>query len=101
MEEVNLDVKRLQEKLFNKKENGWKRTTEDQKKEIFEYCDKYTKFLNNGKTEREIVAEAKKTADEQGFKDIYEYETLKPGDKIYYINHDKSMYLAVIGEESI
>ena len=93
MEEVNLDVKRLQEKLFNKKENGWKRTTEDQKKEIFEYCDKYTKFLNNGKTEREIVAEAKKTADEQGFKDIYEYETLKPGDKI--------LYLAVIGEESI
>ena len=101
MEEVNLDVKRLQEKLFNKKENGWKRTTEDQKKEIFEYCDKYTKFLNNGKTEREIVAEAKKTADEQGFKDIYEYETLTPGEKGYYINHDKSMYLAVIGEESI
>ena len=30
MEEVNLDVKRLQEKLFNKKENGWKRTTDDQ-----------------------------------------------------------------------
>ena len=43
----------------------------------------------------------KKMLDENGFKCICEYETLNPGDKVYYINREKSMYLAVIGEDSI
>ena len=30
-----------------------------------------------------------------------EFESLKAGDKIYFINRDKSMYLAIIGNESI
>lgn len=30
-----------------------------------------------------------------------EFETLKPGDKIYFVNREKSMYLAIIGEETI
>ena len=58
-------------------------------------------FLNNSKTEREFIASAKKLADENGYKDILEYETLKPGDKVYYINREKSMYLAIIGKESL
>ena len=40
-------------------------------------------------------------ADEHGFKDIMEFESLKPGDKIYFVNREKSMYLAIIGEEPI
>ena len=89
MQETKSEGKILQEKLFNKKENGWKGITEDKKEDIFAYCDKYISFLNKGKTEREIVIEAKKIADEHGFKDINEYETLKPGDKVYYINRGK------------
>mgnify|MGYP000653169058 FL=1 len=58
-------------------------------------------FLNKSKTEREFIKNAKKLADENGFKDIMEYETLKPGDKIYFINREKSMYLGIIGEEPI
>ena len=30
-----------------------------------------------------------------------EFDTLKPGDKIYFVNREKSMYLAIIGEKSI
>ena len=37
-------------------------------------------------------------ADENGYRDIIEFETLKPGDKVYFVNRDKSMYLAIIGE---
>ena len=95
------NAKELQEKLFNKKEIGWKGISEKRKKEIFDFCDGYCKFLNNGKTEREIISESKIIADKNGFKDINEYESLKPGDKVYYINRGKSMYLAVIGEDSI
>ena len=29
-----------------------------------------------------------------------EFDTLKPGDKIYFVNREKSMYLAIIGEKS-
>ncbi|MCI8486974.1 MAG: aminopeptidase [Clostridia bacterium] len=101
MVEIKSEGKRLQDKLFNKKENGWRGLAESQNKDIFTYCDEYIKFLNNGKTEREIIIEAKKIADEHGFKDINEYETLKQGDKVYYINRGKSMYLAIIGEDNI
>lgn len=57
--------------------------------------------MNEAKTEREVVKQSKKIADSNGFRDINECESLKPGDKIYYINKEKSMYLAIIGKESI
>ena len=58
-------------------------------------------LLNRAKTEREFIKEAKKLADENGYRDIMEFETLKTGDKVYFINRKKSMYLAVIGENSV
>jgi len=91
----------LKNKLFNKRENGWESLNEESKKEIFNFCDGYINFLNSSKIEREAVVTSKKMAEEKGFKDISMYETLKPGDKVYYINRDKSMYLAVIGKEPI
>ena len=91
----------LKEKLFNIKENGWKSKNQEEKTTIFEYAKGYIDYMNKSKTEREIVVNSKKIADSNGFKDINEFETLKPGDKVYYINRDKSMYLAVIGQDSI
>ncbi len=38
---------------------------------------------------------------ENGFSNINSKEKLVPGDKVYYINHDKSMYIAVIGKEPL
>jgi len=91
----------LKEKLFNKKENGWKSKSSEEKTTIFEYAKGYMDFMNRSKTEREIIISSKKIADSNGFKDISEYETLNPGDKVYYINREKSMYLAIIGKENI
>ena len=96
-----IDGKELKEKLFVKKENGWKNIDDTQMKEIFEYCDGYINFLNNAKTEREVVAYAKNLAEENGFRDISKCNNLKPGDKVYSINRQKSMFMAVIGEEDI
>ena len=53
------------------------------------------------KIEREFVAEAKKLAEENGFKDVNTCDSLNPGDKVYFINREKSMYLAVIGTEKM
>ena len=91
----------LKEKLFQKKENGWDELDESQKEEAFKLSDNYMNFLNHAKTEREFVVQATKLARENGYKDIMEFEKLQPGDKIYFINRSKSMYLAIIGTESI
>lgn len=91
----------LKEKLFNKKVNGWFKISEELKKEIFEYNERYMEFLNNSKTEREIVKSAVEMAKANGFKDINEVENLNVGDKVYYINKEKSMYLAIIGKEKL
>ena len=91
----------IQKNLFNNKRNGWEGLEEEKKKEIFSYCNDYMSFLNKGKTEREIIKESKSIADKNGFLDINSVENLKPGDKVYFINRDKSMYLAVIGTDSI
>ena len=92
-------AEQLKEKLFNKKENGWNFV--ENKEDIFNYAEGYIKFMNASKTEREIIRESKKIAESNGFKDINEFETLKPGDKVYYINRENSMYLAVIGKDEI
>ena len=91
----------LKKKLFNVKKDGWEEADKTEKKEIFEISQKYIDFLNEAKTEREFIKKARRLADENGYKDIMEFNTLKPGDKIYFVNREKSMYLAVIGEESI
>ena len=91
----------LKEKLFKKKESGWKSLNDSQKEEVFAVSKRYMDFLNVSKTEREFIKNARKLANEHGFKDIMEFESLKPGDKIYFVNREKSMYLAIIGENSI
>ena len=95
------ETENLKEKLFRKANTGWEEMQKEKKEEIFSYCDKYMEFLNKSKTEREIIKSAKEIAEANGFKNIREYETLKSGDKVYYNNRDKSMYLAVIGEDTI
>ena len=59
------------------------------------------KFMNQSKTEREIIKSSKTIADYNGFKDIDDVNELKVGDRVYYVNRGKSMYLAVIGKENI
>ena len=58
----------LREKLFNNKKNGWESVSEEEGRNIFNYCDGYMKFLNEAKTEREIVKRATEIAKENGYK---------------------------------
>lgn len=91
----------MKEELLDKKENGWKEIDEGRKNEIFEFCKGYMDFLGKAKIEREFVVEARKLADSHGFKAINTMGNLNPGDKVYFINREKSMYLAVIGTEKM
>ena len=95
------EAENLKNSLFRKTRTGWEGIDEGRKQEIFNYCQGYMDFLNQSKTEREIVKSAKWLAEEKGFRNINECETLNKGDKVYYNNRDKSLYLAIIGENSI
>ena len=94
-------MEELKEKLFSKKVVGWESLEESKRNEIFEFCNGYMNFLNNAKTEREFIKQARRVADENGFKDLINFSELHPGDKVYFVNRDKSMYLAIIGQESM
>lgn len=80
---------------------GWESAGEEEKNRIMEFADQYIDFLNAAKTEREAAAEIKRIAEEAGFSDIESCEELKPGDKVYYVNHGKSVFMAVIGKEAL
>ena len=91
----------LKKKLFRNQSTGWEETSEEEKTQINEVSKSYMDFLNKAKTEREFIKRAKELADANGYKDIMLFDTLKPGDKVYFINRKKSMYLAIIGENPI
>ena len=89
------------EDLLDKKENGWKEIDENRRNEIFSFCDGYMEFLKHAKIEREFVQKAKELAEQNGFRDLATFEHLNPGDKVYFINRNKSMYLAIIGNQKM
>ena len=60
----------MEEKLFMKKENGWKNLDTRNKEAIFSFCNGYINFLNHAKTEREAIVTEKKIAESNGFSDI-------------------------------
>lgn len=86
-------------------ENVYEKYSKKRLNDAFEFCEGYKEYLSKAKTEREVIIETVKLAKENGFVDIKEYvdgnKKLKPGDKIYAINMDKAMILAVIGKENL
>jgi len=87
--------------LLYENKSGWINISDDDKSNIFKFADEYMYFLNHSKTEREIVETSLKIAQENGFVDISSKTELKVGDKVYFVNRSKNLFLAVIGEDSM
>lgn len=85
----------------NNVKKTWKGADAQMMREIQEFSNGYMSFLDAAKTEREAVSEVVRLAEAQGFKSVDSTEELKPGDRVYGINHNKSIYLAVIGNSPI
>ncbi|MGL4997575.1 MAG: aminopeptidase [Cetobacterium sp.] len=86
--------------MLLKKENGWKQESVD-KVRVFDFCKEYKISLDKGKTEREYVRYAIEIAEKNGFVKAETKEQLVPGDKVFYVNREKNVVLAVIGENPI
>ena len=91
----------LRENLLMAPKNGYARITPEEREEMNAYCRRYMAFMDACKTEREATAWAVREAQNRGYKPFAPGMDVKPGDKIYYNNRDKSIALAVIGAESL
>ncbi len=88
-------------KLVHENKNGFSKISEKEKKEVFEFCEEYRKFISVAKTERLVCNEAKCILESNGFKPLESAKKLSAGDKVYTINRGKGILAAVIGSEDI
>ena len=95
------EIEKLREELAYNPKNGSVTLTADELRRADEFCEEYKDFLNNGKTEREIVAESVKLAEIAGFKPFEKGKVYQPGEKVYRVNRGKSILLAIIGSKPI
>lgn len=65
------------------------------------YAKSYMNFLDKARTEYLAVEEAVNILEANGFISLDEKENLEIGDRIYFINKNKSLYVAVIGKEDL
>ncbi len=84
-------------KLSYKRTNVYEKTDEKGLQEIFEYAKGYCAFLDGAKTEREACAYALAAAKAKGYRPYEFGQTLKAGDKVYYNNRGKNLYLIKVG----
>lgn len=101
MSEEKTAAQLRREALTYEQKNGWDMLAEGEKTALETYCEDYKKFLDAGKTERECVDYTVRLAQANGFRAFERGMELKPGDKVYRVNRDKAMMLAVIGSEGL
>lgn len=97
----NLTGKELRDKLFTNKKNGILNYTDDEIKEMDEFCEGYKSFLDDAKTEREAVKFSVENSVSNEFTPYDPNKKYNPGDKVYYVNRDKSIILCVFGTEPL
>lgn len=83
------------------RKNVFKEADGAELEKIYEFAEGYKTFLDNSKTERDASGLAKKLAEENGFKPFSFSEKLKAGDKRYFLNRDKNIFLIRVGKEDV
>lgn len=101
MSETKNAAKELKEKLFMQKKNSYLRMTDEEIEKCTKFCEGYKQFLDIGKTEREAAAFIEEKAKAAGFEIFDKSRSYKAGDKVYIVNREKAVILAVIGKQPI
>ena len=90
----------LQKKLCYEPKNMAKCASKEKRDLAYLFSEGYKTFLNTAKTERESVQFAVEKAKGEGFLPFEYGKKYKSGDRVYYVNRDKAVILAIIGEKS-
>lgn len=89
----------MSENLTYKKETVYKKTDAENISAAFDYAEGYKSFLNSAKTEREAVKTAIAMLKPYGFKEYRFGDEIKIGDRLYYNNRNKNLFVFVIGSD--
>ncbi len=101
MDKKSNSIKKLKDKLFYKRENGGKILLPEELKKCEDFSIGYKDYLNKAKTERENVTYVLNEIKEKGFKKFDKSATYKPGDRVYTVNRERGIILAVIGKNGV
>ncbi len=91
----------MENNLFYKKSNVYETLGEEFATEANAYSEGYKTFLDASKTERDCVATSIELAKKNGYTEYDFGMEIKPGDKLYYNNRGRSLYLFKVGTENI
>ncbi len=91
----------LKNSLFFKQPNAYDKMSADERDAMHEYAKGYVDFMAKAKTEREAVVYTVEAAKANGYKEYTFGCEMKAGDKFYFNNRGKSIYLFRIGSEPI
>ena len=83
------------------RKNAWEKYSDKEVKEVYEFGNEYKEFISKCKTEREVTNFSIELLKDKGFKEFNEFKTLKPGDKVYFINKGKNVCAYVIGTRKV
>ena len=87
--------------LTYKRQNVYALADEQELKAISDYAEGYKRFLDNGKTEREAVKETIEMIEKKGYKPYTLGDKINAGDKLYYNNRGKSLFIVRAGKADV
>ena len=96
----NRTPEQARELLYTKKTVYERRSTEAVD-EAYAYSRGYAEFLDASKTEREAVKTAIALASKYGFREYTFGDEIKAGDRLYYNNRGKNLFLFAVGTEPL
>ena len=95
------DAKTLSEELFYTKKSVYQAADDAVVDGAYAFATPYAAFLDAAKTEREAVKESIRITEEAGFKPYTFGMNLNAGEKYYYNNCGKNLFLFTVGSETI
>ena len=101
MENEKSKAELLKEKLYLSSKSAYEVCDGDEIKKAYDYCEKYMKFLDRAKTERESVDEAVDMLKAAGFVPFEYGKKYSSGDKLYFNNRGKALYIIVVGKKPL
>lgn len=87
-------------KLVLESQSAWDKADAGLRKKYSEFAIEYGRFLDAGVTERLAVDQLVKLAQAQGFVPLESVKSWKAGQKVYSVNRNKNIFLAVLGKEN-
>ena len=92
---------KLSDTLLYKKKSVYESADADRIDSAMKYAEDYKKYLDASKTEREAVKESIALAESFGYSEYFLGDKISVGDKKYYNNRGKNLFLFSVGSEPI